>query len=275
MNDCIIGFGTFPLKDVLTELIPHVQEYGYSILDTSDDYYNEEYVAAGAEGTNLRIFTKFSLLNNIFSFDKYFNQTEAIFAKYGLKVNCYLLHWPFPHLYKYIWRKMEDLYLSGRVEEIGVCNFTVQNLQDLLKDCRVKPMYNEIELHPLFQQKEITAFCAQNAIRVISYSPFARMDQQLFGNEDLKNIAQKHKTTVTNIILKWNLQKGFIPIPSTSKLAHLQGMSAEKLDQFELTNEEMAAIDSLDCGKRVRFNPETYFTKKSKIKMFIFSLFLR
>ena len=170
---------------------------------------------------------------------------------------------------------MEKLYLDGVVEEIGVCNFTVKHLQDLLRDCRVKPMYNQIELHPLFQQKEVTQFCAENGIRIISYSPFARMDPELFANETIKEIAKNHKTTIHNVILKWNLQKGFIPIPSTSKADHLESMSQSKLNKFTLSEQDMKAIDDLDRAKRVRFDPDTYFSGKTKLKLLAYSLLMR
>ena len=275
MTNDVIGFGTFPMKEVLEEVIPLAERNGYSFIDTSDDYFNETFVAKGVEGTHLKIFTKFSLVNNVLHFDSYVEEQMKLYKDHGLKVHCYLIHWPYPFLYKKIWRKMEQLYLHGVVEEIGVCNFTTKHLQNLLKDCRVKPMYNQIELHPLFQQRDVTQFCAENGIRVISYSPFARMDDELFSNETIQQIAQDHKTTVHNVILKWNLQKGYIPIPSTSKENHLENMSLNNLSQITLSEQEIASIDAMDKGKRVRFNPDTYFSAKSKVKFLAYSLLMR
>ena len=274
MND-VIGFGTFPMKEVLEEIIPQTVGKGFSFVDTSDDYYNETFVARGAAGTQLKIFTKFSLVNHVLHFDSYVEAQMKLYKEHGLKVHCYLIHWPYPFLYKKIWRRMEKLYLDGIVEEIGVCNFTVKHLQELMKDCRVKPMYNQIELHPLFQQKEVTRFCAEKGIRVISYSPFARMDPELFANETINKIAQDHKTTIHNVILKWNLQKGFIPIPSTSKASHLESMSLTNLNQIALSEQELEAIDALDKAKRVRFDPDTYFSGKTKLKLLVYSLLMR
>lgn len=273
MVDNCLGFGTFPLKDILTDILPEAQECGYSIIDTSDDYFNEKYVAEAK--CDMKIFTKFSLVNNVLDFDNYFKNIQKIFLENGKKINCYMLHWPYPHIYKKIWRKFEELYFNGEVDEIGVCNFTVQALTELIKDCRVKPMYNEIELHPLFQQKDVTDFCEKNGIRIISYSPFARMDKELIQNEKLINIAKIHNTDVTNIILKWNMQKGFIPIPSTSKHEHIKNMSAEMLEAIVLTPDDIAEIDSLECGKRIRFDPDTYFSAKTKLKLFLYSLMMR
>lgn len=273
-ND-LIGFGTFPLKEELLQLIPEAQKRGYTIVDTSDDYHNEKYVSEAVAGKNIRIITKFSYVDNVLNFDEYFKKQMKIFSDNGNKIYGYLMHWPFPYLYKKIWRKMEDLYLNGEVDAIGVCNFTVKNLQDLLKDCRVKPMYNQIELHPLFQQKDITDFCLANDIKVISYSPFARRDADLFENDTIKKIADRHSTSITNIILKWNIQNGFLPIPSTSKIVHLEEMSTECLDKLTLSEDEMSTINALDCGKRVRFNPDTYFSTKTKIKFLIYSILMK
>lgn len=274
MNN-MIGFGTFPMKDVLEDMIPLAEKNGYQFIDTSDDYYNEVFAAKAASTTQLKIFTKYSLVNDVLHFDSRVNAQLKIFKDHGLKVHAYLIHWPYPFLYKKIWRKMEELYLNGVVEKIGVCNFTVKHLQDLMKDCRVKPMYNQIELHPLFQQKEVTRFCEENNIQIISYSPFARMDRELFDNKVIRDIAQAHDTTIHNVILKWNMQKGFIPIPSSSKAEHLEAMSLSALNQITLSDQEITEIDALDVGKRVRFNPDTYFSSKTKLKLFVYSLFLR
>lgn len=270
-----IGFGTFPMKEILSEMIPLADKYGYELIDTSDDYYNELFVAKAAAKTNLKIFTKFSLIDNTLNFNEYFENQLKIYKKNGVRISCYLLHWPYPFIYKKIWKKMEDLYLKGEIDEIGVCNFNVKHLKRLMKKCRIKPMYNQIELHPLFQQREIADFCAENKIKIISYSPFARMDPELFSNAQIQNIAMRHHTTVHNTILKWNMQKGYIPIPSTSNKEHIRNMSLTNLNQFSLSGDEMEIIDTLDQGKRVRFNPDTYFSLRTKVKLFIFFVLMR
>lgn len=269
-----IGFGTFRLQSELYELLPFAKENGYSLIDASDDYHNEEYVA-GAETSGMKIMTKFSCANKALIFDELFDKTEKLFLDHKKRIGCYLIHWPYPHIYKKIWRKMEDLYLSGRVDEIGVCNFTVKHLECLLKDCRVRPMYNEIELHPLFQQREITEYCKKNGIKVISYSPFARMEKQLIDSSTLVELSDKYHTSVFNVILKWNLQKGFIPIPSTSKAEHIKEMSLDNLNSFELTKHDIELIDAMECGKRVRFDPDHYFSFKTKLKLLAISLMMR
>ena len=165
---------------------------------------------------------------------------------------------------------MEELYLSGKVKEIGVCNFTEKQLMKLMKNCRVKPMYNEIELHPLFQQKDTVEFCEKNDIQIISYSPFARIDKRLFENTNLINISERENTSIANIILKWNINKGYIPIPSTSKEHHLKEMELDKIKLINLDKDDMKIIDSLECNGRIRFNPDTYFHLKLKLSFYLF-----
>ena len=275
MEKIKLGFGTFPLKENLMELIPFVDKCGYTLIDTSDDYYNEIYISKVACHTNLKIFTKFSIIKGDPSFEIKFKTIQKLYKDNNCKIYCYLMHWPYPFIYKKIWKKMEDLYLNGEVDQIGVCNFSVDKLEKLQKKCRVKPAYNEIELHPLFQQSDITAYCKNNDIQIISYSPFARMDSELFNNDIMKQIAKKHNTSIVNIILKWNIDKGFIPIPSTSKFQHIEEMSIEHLSSINLTIEEIGLIDSLEKGKRIRFNPQNYFSIKTKVKFFVKSIFMR
>ena len=271
----IIGFGTFPMKDILKTMIPLAKKNGYTFVDTSDDYYNERIVAQAAKETGIKIFTKYSYIERFQLFEEHFQKQSSVFEEYNLKISCYLLHWPYPFIYKKIWKKMEQLYFDGIVDEIGVCNFNVRHLEELMKNCRVKPMYNQIELHPLFQQKDIVQYCNANNIKIICYSPFARMDKELLNNCELNEIAKKKNNTIHNIILKWCMQKGYIPIPSTSNSNHLNSMSVNNLMNIELTKDEMDVIDSLDNGKRVRFDPETYFSLKTKVKLFLLSLFMR
>lgn len=270
MKKNIIGFGTYPNKENLIELIPSAINNGFTMLDTSDDYFNEEYIGK-INCENIKIFTKYSICSNVLSVDNKFDLSSKKLN--NNKIYAYLLHWPYPFLYKKIWKKMERLYLEGRVERIGVCNFDEKHLSKLLKKCKIKPMYNEIELHPLFQQKKLVDFCVKNDIQIISYSPFARMDNELFQNPELNRIALKYNTSVANIILCWNLKKGFIPIPSSSKIKHIDDMCFENIDSIELSKEEIGIIDLLDKGKRIRFNPNTYFSFKTKIKLFFYLIF--
>lgn len=183
-------------------------------------------------------------------------------------INIYLLHWPYPYLWKTQWRKMEELYLAGKCEAIGVCNFDLGYMKELLAFCKVKPTINQIERHPMFQQQKLVDFCQENDIAVMAYSPVARMDKRLHESPVLKEIAEKYKKTVSQVILRWDIDTGCIPIPASSSDKHI----SENYDVFDfiLTEEEIEAINGLESGMRIRFNPRTRFSRNQQLKMLMY-----
>ena len=250
-----IGYGTFPQRETLLEIIPIVMRYGYGLVDTSDNYLNEEYIKVPS---NVIVATKFSWPLRAFELKQGF---EESINKIG-KVDIYLLHWPHPYLWKTEWRLMEELYLSGKVKAIGVCNFDIGYMKELLSICRVMPSINQIERHPLFQQRELVKFCLERGIQVMAYSPIARMDKELQDSPVLKHISLKYGKSINQIILRWDIDTGCIPIPASKSEVHIK----ENMDvfDFKLTLEEIDEINNMDCGKRIRFNPRTRFSASQK-----------
>ena len=264
-NDIVlpeIGFGTFPQKEELRESIPIAIGTGYRLVDTSDNYLNESFVGQGlasSQHDDVVIVTKFSQPLRTFSLQACFEESRQ---KLGGRIDIYLMHWPFPYLWKAAWRQMEDLYLSGQCKAIGVCNFEKPMLQRLFRFCRVKPMIDQFERHPLFCQQETVDFCRKNNILVMSYSPLARMDETLFTNTVLSSLAKKKQKTVSQVILRWNIEHGDIPIPASRKREHI--IANYDVFDFSLSSEEVKQIDNLDSGHRIRFDPKTRFDKKQK-----------
>lgn len=243
----IIGYGTFPQRDNLVRNVPFAYNVGYRMLDTSDNYLNEEYIGEGLESVeyeDIIVITKFSQPLRTSELENCFNESFCKLKRKG-ELDVYLMHWPFPYLWKTVWRKMEDLYLQGNCAAIGVCNFDVGYLKELLRVCRVKPMINQFEHHPLFQQKELVEMCKQENIQVMSYSPLARMDEQLNANRVLTHIAEKYGKTVNQVILRWNIDTNCVPIPASSSEDHIK----ENFDvfDFKLTKNEIESINELDC----------------------------
>ena len=262
-----MGLGTYPYKSVLEKNIPIAHVVGYRLIDTSDNYNNEEYVGKGLNKCDLSetfVITKFSQPFRTNDLEKCFEESKK---KIGA-INIYLLHWPYPYLWKRQWRKMEELYLSGKCEAIGVCNFDLRYLKELLSFCKVRPVINQFERHPLFQQQELVNYCHDNDITVLAYSPLARMDKELFENPVLKEIARKYGKSVSQVILRWDIDTNCIPIPASSSERHI----SENCDVFDfvLNEEEIAIINSLDSGKRIRYNPRTRFSRKERVKMFMY-----
>lgn len=262
-----IGLGTYPYKDVLIKGIPIAHSVGYRLIDTADNYNNEEYVGKGLNKCDLSetfVITKFSQPFKTNDLDKCFEESKE---KLGV-INIYLLHWPYPYLWKKQWRKLEDLYISGKCDAIGVCNFDLGYMKELLAFCKVKPAINQIERHPMFQQQKIVDFCQENDITVMAYSPMARKDKELHENSSLKKIAEKYGKSVSQIILRWNIDTGCVPIPASSSEKHI----VENFDilDFVLSDEDIAEINSFESGKRIRFNPRTRFSRNERARMLIY-----
>ncbi len=130
-------------------------------------------------------------------------------------LDLYLIHWPVAGKYKKTWHALETLYKEGRVKAIGVSNFQIHHLEELMKDAEIKPMVNQVEYHPRLTQKELRAFCQQNAIQLGAWSPL--MQGQLLGTPEHQEIADKRGKSVAQFILRWDLQNGVVTIPKSTK----------------------------------------------------------
>lgn len=175
-------------------------------------------------------------------------------------VDIYLLHWPQTDTYIDAWKVMEEIYYSGKAKAIGVCNCHIQHLELLKKSAKIMPMINEIECHPLLQQKELKDYCRKNNIQMIAYAPTGKMNKQILESEVLRQIAKDHKVEISQVILRWHYQLGVISIPNTTSKEHI--IQNLNIWHFELTEAEMKSIDALDCNYRIWPNPDNCdFTK--------------
>ena len=180
---------------------------------------------------------------------------ETSLKKLGLDyLDLYLIHWPVEGKYKDAWRALEAIYKEGRVKAIGVSNFHVHHLQDLMKDAEIKPMVDQIEYHPRLTQKELQAFCRENGIQMEAWSPL--MQGQLLDHPVLKEIADRHQKSVAQVIVRWDLQNGVVTIPKSTK-EHRIVENADVFN-FELSSEDMAKIDALHEGVRVGPDPDNF-----------------
>ncbi len=264
-----MGYGTFPQKETLIDTIPWALDAGYRLIDTSDNYDNQEFIGKAVTESILCdqciIITKASFPLRISSLeDDFYKSKELLGIPRDRPVGLFLIHFPYPHLYMDMWKIMEKLYEEGQCLAIGVCNFQLEHLQKLMKICKIKPMVNQTEIHPMFRQLDVCRYCQDNGIAIMSYSPLARMNPKLTGNDTLKEIAKKYGKEVTQVVLRWDMQHAYIPLPAASKNDHIR--SNWEAHDFELTQEEMDRIDRLDCGMRIRYNPQTMFGPKYKLR---------
>lgn len=163
-------------------------------------------------------------------------------------------HWPVTDLYLDTWREMERLYEEGYVKHLGVANCHPHHLEEIYQICKYKPEVGQFEIHPLFTQKPLIDYYSQHNIKVCAYTPIARFDDRLMRLPLLKNIAAKYCKSITQIILRWHIQNGIIPIVRTLNPSHQK----ENLDvyDFVLTAEEMKLIDGININSRLRYDPD-------------------
>lgn len=167
-------------------------------------------------------------------------------------VDMYLMHWPVTDIYLNSWKEMEKLYEEGLCKAIGVCNCEVNHLNELEKVANIIPAVNQIECHPLFTQDSLREYCNEKNIKVMAYTPTARMDERL-RKTVIVPIAKKYNKSMAQIILRWHIQIGNIPIVNSNNPKHI----IENMDifDFELTEDEVAKILRININSRLRYDP--------------------
>ncbi|MED4073911.1 aldo/keto reductase [Priestia endophytica] len=254
-----MGLGVFKVEEgeEVVESVKAALRNGYISIDTAAIYGNEEGVGkaikeSGIPREDLFITTK--LWNSEQGYEKTLKAFETSMEKLGLDyLDLYLIHWPGKDKYKDTWKAFEKLYKDGRIRAIGVSNFQVHHLEDLMSEAEVKPMVNQVEFHPHLTQKELLAFCKEQGIALEAWSPLKQ--GQLLDEPLLKEIAEKYNKSVAQVILRWDLQHGVITIPKSTK-EHRIIENADVFD-FELSQEEVEKIDSLNQDSRAGSHPDT------------------
>lgn len=259
-----LGLGVFKVEEgpEVVQAVKTAIQHGYRSIDTASIYGNEVGVGQGIrEGmkeagiSREDLFVTSKVWNSDLGYESTIAAYEESVNKLGLDaLDLYLIHWPVAGKYKEAWRALEKLYKEGRVKAIGVSNFQIHHLQDLMQDAEIKPMVNQVEYHPRLTQKELHSFCREHGIQLQAWSPL--MQGLLLDNEVLQEIAIKYNKSVAQIILRWDLQHGVITIPKTTK-EHRMVENASIFD-FSLTEEEMERIDNLNKNERVGPDPDHF-----------------
>jgi diketogulonate reductase-like aldo/keto reductase len=258
------GIGVFKVEEgpELVNAVKTAITHGYRSIDTAAIYGNEEGVGQGIrEGIQQAgisredIFVTSKVWNADLGYESTIAAYETSLHKLGLEyLDLYLIHWPVEGKYKEAWRALETLYKEGRVKAIGVSNFQIHHLEDLMKDAEIKPMVNQVEYHPRLTQKELQAFCQEHDIQLEAWSPL--MQGQLLNHEVLQEIANNYNKSVAQVILRWDLQNGVITIPKSTK-EHRIIENADVFD-FELKEEDIKRIDDLNENHRVGPDPDNF-----------------
>ncbi|MDE7169669.1 MAG: aldo/keto reductase, partial [Mucispirillum sp.] len=167
--------------------------------------------------------------------------------KLGLDyLDLYLMHQPYSDYYG-AWRAIEELYEAGKIRAIGVSNFYPERLADLCLNVKIKPMINQVECHPFFQQKDAIRTMEEFNVQIQAWGPFAEGSKNIFQNEILNEIGNKHNKSAAQVMLKWNIQRGVVVIPKSVRKERIE--ENFNVFDFELDDKDMQKIASMDIGK--------------------------
>lgn len=263
-----LGFGVFQTPaDQTATAVAEAFRVGYRLVDTAAAYANERGVGDAFRASGLTrddVFIQTKLWISDYGYDQALHSFEKSARKLGVdQIDLLLLHQPLTSRFELTldaYRALEKLYADGRVRAIGVSNFMPEVLTELLEKTEVVPAVNQIEVHPYFQQRELQALHAEHDILTQAWSPIGGVtiygagQKSTLENETIGQIADAHGKSPAQVMLRWHLQQGRSAIPKSVKPARI----AENFDvfDFELTGDELAAIDALDTG--VRSGPEPY-----------------
>jgi 2,5-diketo-D-gluconate reductase A len=255
-----LGFGVFKVDPAETQrVVEDALAVGYRHIDTATGYDNEEQVGAAIAASGIprdEVFITTKLRNDHHKE----RDVEGAFSRsldmLGLEyLDLYLIHWPMPanDFFVDTWRTFETFKADGRAKAIGVSNFLVPHLEKLLVETDVVPAVNQVELHPIFQQRELKEFQAKHGIHTEAWGPLGQGKYDLFGLAPIQDAAAAHDVSPAQVVIRWHLQTGNIVIPKSNSRERM----AQNFDVvgFELSAAEMVAIDALDENRRVGGNP--------------------
>jgi len=253
------GFGCYASSGGdISELAACALECGYRYLDSAAKYENEDGVGRGMKRSGLPR-EDIYLVSKVWPQD-YDNAAASVEktlrdldAGY---LDCCLLHWPGTdenRRYK-AWEVMLNLRERGLIRSMGVSNFLPDQIEDLKEKFGFYPVQNQVEMHPLYQQKELREYCTQRGIAVVAYSPLKR--GVIADDTALQEIAAKYGKTGNQVILRWHYQSGSIAIPNSSRPERIR--ENFNIFDFALTQEEMARIAAMDCGANRGNDPRVY-----------------
>ena len=231
---------------------------GYRSIDAATYYENEHRVGEVLSECGIPREEIF-LTSKVWNTDQGYHSTIRAFETSLEKMqtnylDLYLIHWPMGNLSLESWRAMEELYEKGKIRAIGVSNFLVHQLKDLMNHARVMPMVNQFEFHPELVQPELLQFCKENQIQPEAWRPL--MKGQVNDIKLLQELAEKYRKSPVQVVLRWNIQKGVVTIPKSvtpKRIIH----NADIFD-FELAQEDMDKIDSLNQNKRMGQHPDNF-----------------
>jgi diketogulonate reductase-like aldo/keto reductase len=254
-----LGLGTWQTPDG-SEVVNSVKwavKAGYRHIDTAAAYDNERGVGQGIRECGVpreQLFITTKVWNADHGYDSTLRAFETSRRLLGLQlVDLYLIHWPVKGKFKDTWRAIEKLYGDGLIRAIGVSNFHVHHLKELIADCQIVPLVNQVEFHPLLSQEEIRNFCKEKAIQFQAWSPL--MHGHL-DNPVLAEIAKKYGKSVPQVLVRWDLQHEVVTIPKSTHEERIRENT--RVFDFTLSAPDMRRIDGLNRNSRFGPDPDNF-----------------
>ncbi|EPY14973.1 prostaglandin f synthase, partial [Strigomonas culicis] len=251
-----IGMWQTPDGETATKAVQWAVDAGYRHIDTAMVYRNEEGVGAGVKACGVpreELFITTKLWNDDHGYETTLKAFEDSRKRLGVDyVDLYLIHWPGQQkTFIDTWRAFEKLYEEKKVRAIGVSNFEEEHLEELLAVCKVAPMVNQVEMHPDFQRPELRAYCAKKGIVVTGWRPLGK--GSMLEMPIIVKLAEKHKCAPAQVIIRWFVQLGVVVIPKSANEERIKANF--DVFGFQLDEEDMQAMKSLDENKRMGFDP--------------------
>jgi len=256
-----LGLGVYqvPNDDDATRTVRTALDHGYRHVDTAALYHNERGVGRALRESGIpreEIFLTTKVWNDDIRAGRIEQACHASLQRLGLDyVDLYLLHWPIKGIHRESWRAMEKLHRAGKARTIGVSNYLIPHLEELLPTAEILPAVNQIEFHPYLQSKTLHDYCRARDIRLTAWSPLMQAGP-LLRDPVLTGIARKHGKTIAQVILRWDLQVGVVTIP---KSVHAERIAENaNVFDFELDTADLAVIAALDAHRRNGPDPANF-----------------
>lgn len=256
-----IGFGVYRAEngEQCANAVKTALEAGYRHIDTASRYENEEGVGEGIRRSGVareEIFITTKVGNPSVRARETRENFELSLKKMGIDyVDLYLIHWPVDGMNE-AWAVMEELYEQGKIKAIGVCNFHKHHFEDLMKTAKIKPMINQIESNPAFNNNKLIEECSKEGIVMEAYTPLGGLVEAVRQNDTLDKIGEKYNKSAVQVIIRWSLQRGIVVLPkSVTKERILDNIN---VFDFELTKEEVEQINALNTNVRCGSDPDNF-----------------
>jgi len=255
-----LGLGVFKMKegDETENAICAALDYGYRSIDTAAIYRNEEGVGRAIKNSGIHkdeLFITTKIWNSNQGYETTLKAFDESRRKLQLDViDLYLIHWPVKGKYTETWKALEKLYTDGSVRAIGLSNFLVHHIQDILEICEIPPMVDQVEFHPQLRQPELHRFCVEHQIQLEAWAPLGQ--SRSLQNPAVVEIAEKHGKTPAQILIRWDLQLEVVTIPKSSKPERI--LENCQVFDFSLDSSDMERIGRLDENLRFSDDPDTF-----------------